>query len=309
MLAVHLSHLTERIKFGCGFNITPMWHPLRLAEDYAMADQLTGGRVIFGIGRGYHTREVEVFDAPLLDNDANRKLFDEQVEIIFKALHEPAFSHRGDHYTIPPPVPYRGYKLEDITLVPPPRSRPVECYQPIVSANPSSLDKMARYGIKGMIGGGAAAGGAHDATVTAWRDALARAGRDTELGEDLIIGLVFHIAESKEQAIAEARPFYEENMKMFAPLGFVRGLTDDQIAATGDPSRIHRAGLPTLEEAAASGSWMVGPPDAVIESLTELQARYPGLKEVNVGSVVGTPQSVVVEQLQRFSEDVIPAFC
>ena len=172
MLAVHLSHLTERIKFGCGFNITPMWHPLRLAEDYAMADHLTGGRVIFGIGRGYHTREVEVFDAPLLDNDANRKLFDEQAEIIFKALHEPSFSHRGEHYTIPPPVPYRGYQLEDITLVPPPRTRPVECYQPIVSANPRSLDRMARYGIKGMIGGGAAAGGAHDATVTAWRDAL-----------------------------------------------------------------------------------------------------------------------------------------
>ena len=276
MLAVHLSHLTERIKFGCGFNITPMWHPLRLAEDYAMADHLTGGRVIFGIGRGYHTREVEVFDAPLLDNDANRKLFDEQVEIIFKALHEPAFSHRGDHYTIPPPVPYRGYQLEDITLVPPPRSRPVECYQPIVSANPRSLDRMARYGIKGMIGGGAAAGGAHDATATAWRDALARAGRDTELGEDLIIGLVFHIAESKEQAIAEARPFYEENMKMFAPLGFVRGLTDDQIAATGDPSRIHSAGLPTLEEAAASGSWMVGPPDAVIESLIRVAGAVSG---------------------------------
>ena len=308
MLAVHLSHLTERIKFGCGFNITPMWHPLRLAEDYAMADHLTGGRVIFGIGRGYHTREVEVFDAPLLDNDANRKLFDEQVEIIFKALHEPAFSHHGEHYTIPPPVPYRGYQLEDITLVPPPRTRPVECYQPIVSANPRSLDRMARYGIKGMIGGGAAAGGAHDATATAWRDALAQAGRDTELGEDLIIGLVFHIAESKEQAIAEARPFYEENMKMFAPLGFVRGLTDDQIAATGDPSRIHNAGLPTLEEAAASGSWMVGPPDAVIESLSELQERYPGLQEVNVGSVVGTPQSVVVEQLQRFAEEVMPAF-
>ena len=95
---------------------------------------------------------------------------------------------------------------------------------------------------------------------------------------------------------------------MFAPLGFVRGLTDDQIAATGDPSRIHNAGLPTLEEAAASGSWMVGPPDAVIESLSKLQERYPGLQEVNVGSVVGTPQSVVVEQLQRFAEEVMPAF-
>src|SRR5256885_15086652 len=74
MLAVHLAHLTERIRFGCGFNILPMWHPLRLAEDFATADILTGGRVVMGIGRGYHTREVETFGAPLLDADQNREL-------------------------------------------------------------------------------------------------------------------------------------------------------------------------------------------------------------------------------------------
>src|SRR5207249_5883319 len=79
MLAVHLAHLTERIKFGCGFNIVPMWHPLRLAEDFATADYLTGGRVLFGVGRGYHTREVETFQAPMVDADANRDYFEEQV--------------------------------------------------------------------------------------------------------------------------------------------------------------------------------------------------------------------------------------
>ena len=67
MMAVHLAHRTKSIKIGCGFNIVPMWHPLRLAEDYAMADILTGGRVIFGVGRGYHTREVETFGSPLVD--------------------------------------------------------------------------------------------------------------------------------------------------------------------------------------------------------------------------------------------------
>src|SRR5207253_8004528 len=35
MLAVHLAHLTKQLRIGCGFNIAPMWHPLRLAEDYA----------------------------------------------------------------------------------------------------------------------------------------------------------------------------------------------------------------------------------------------------------------------------------
>ena len=68
MWAVDLAHVTQRLKFGCGFNITPMWHPLRLAEDFATADILTGGRVIFGVGRGYHTREVETFARPCVTN-------------------------------------------------------------------------------------------------------------------------------------------------------------------------------------------------------------------------------------------------
>src|SRR6185503_14049592 len=101
MYAVHLSHVTRRLRLGCGFNVTPMWHPLRLAEDFAVADVLTGGRVTFGVGRGYHTREVETFGTPLLDQAANRELFEEQVDIIFKAFNEESFSHQGKYYTPP----------------------------------------------------------------------------------------------------------------------------------------------------------------------------------------------------------------
>ncbi len=43
---------------------------------------------MFGVGRGYHTREVETFGSPLIDQDANRELFEEQVDIIFKAFNE-----------------------------------------------------------------------------------------------------------------------------------------------------------------------------------------------------------------------------
>jgi alkanesulfonate monooxygenase SsuD/methylene tetrahydromethanopterin reductase-like flavin-dependent oxidoreductase (luciferase family) len=96
LLNVYLASQTTRLKFGCGFNITPMWHPLRLAEDFAMADILTNGRVIFGVGRGYHTREVETFQAPMLDGEANREVFEEQVEIILKAFHEESFSIRAN---------------------------------------------------------------------------------------------------------------------------------------------------------------------------------------------------------------------
>jgi alkanesulfonate monooxygenase SsuD/methylene tetrahydromethanopterin reductase-like flavin-dependent oxidoreductase (luciferase family) len=307
---VHLAHLTERIKFGCGFNILPMWHPLRLAEDFATADYLTKGRVVFGVGRGYHTREVEVFGAPMLDPDANRELFEEQLEVVLKAFNERSFSHQGKHYTLPPKVAYRGYELEEITLVPRPLNRPVECWQPIVSASARGLDFMAQHGVKGIIGGGAAAGGAADKTVHAWRDALARHGRETELGTDLMIGIMFHIADSEEEAIREAAPFYEEWMKMFAPLGFVSGLTEEQIEAIGDPSlrRSRNVQVPSLRDAVKAGKFMAGPPERFIEHLQELQDRYPGLEQVHVGQVVGTPQKVIMEQLERFAAQVMPSF-
>ena len=307
-LSVHLAHLTERIKFGCGFNIAPMWHPLRLAEDYATADILTGGRVIFGVGRGYHTREVEAFGAPMLSQDENREFFEEQVEVLLKSFNSESFSHRGKHYTIPPEVPYRGYTLKEITLVPRPFNLPVECWQPIVSASERGLNFMAKHGIKGVIGGGAAPGGASEQVVRKWQDVQAAHGNETELGGDLILGISFFIADSEEEAIRQAKPYYEENMKMFAPLGFVRGLSDDQLAALADPARAPTADLPTLEQAVAAESWLVGTPETIIEKMEEIEERWPGLDHVNMGLPVGTPQSVLLEQLELFGKEVMPHF-
>ena len=167
---------------------------------------------------------------------------------------------------------------------------------------------MVKHGIKGVIGGGAAVGGASDVNVRAWRDALARGGREAELGDDLAITFSTHIADTQEKAMAEAESFFEEHMKMFAPLGFVRGLTDEQVRATADPAKARHAGLPTLRDAVDQGSWLCGPPEHIVTKLAEVQERYPGLQYVNVGSVVGTPQSVVLEQLERFAEEVMPAF-
>ena len=202
LLALDLAHQTTRLKMGCGFNITPMWHPLRLAEDFAAVDVLTGGRVRFGVGRGYHTREVDTFGAPLLDQAANRELFEEQVEIIFKAFSHAAFSYEGKHYTIPARVPYRGYDLKDLTLVPRP-VHPVECWQPIQSATPRGLDFMARHGIKGIIGGGVAEGGAMRGVIEAYRDANRRAGRETSWARGFVSG---SISSSRRRRRRPSRP-------------------------------------------------------------------------------------------------------
>ena len=228
--------------------------------------------------------------------------------MMFKAFNNRSFAHRGQHYTIPPEVPYRGYDLKEITLVPRPRYLPVECYQPLVSASQRAMDFMAKHGIKGMIGGGAAAGGATEEVVRAWQETLARHGKETELGGDLIIGFSIHLADTEEQAIAEATRFAEENMKMFGPLGFVRGLSEEQIRDLGDPSRARQAGLPTIRDGVRVGSWMCGPPELVAEKINAVQERYPGLTQINVGSVVGTPQQVILEQLEWFGKEVKPQF-
>lgn len=306
MLYVHLAHVTQRLRFGCGFNITPMWHPLRLAEDFAMADILTGGRVTFGVGRGYHTREVETFGSPMLDQNANRELFEEQVEIIFKAFNQPSFSHRGTYYTLPPNVPYRGYELQELTLVPRPIHLPVECWQPIVSAGARGLDFMIKHRIKGHVGGGSATMAA--GPIQAYQEAAQRAGIDLQLGEDLIIGVSFHLAETRQKAIREATPLYEEYVKMFAPLGFVRGLNEAQIEAIGRRGQWSTARIPTLEDAIAAGAWYCGPPEGCVAYLQELQEKYPGLEHVNVNSSMGTPEAVMLEQLEWFAQEVMPAF-
>ena len=311
MMYVHLAHLTKNLKFGCGFNVNPMWHPLRLAEDYATADILTKGRVIFGVGRGYHSREVDSFGVPstLTDNDTNREIFEEQVEIIMKAFNEESFSHEGKHYKLPPEVPYRGYTLKELTLVPRPLNLPVQTYQPLVSASQRAMDFMAKHGIKGIIGGGAATGGASDNVVKMWQETLAKHGRETELGGDLIIGIATFIDDTEEKAINAATKYFEENMKMFAPLGFVRGLSDEQITSLGRGSEARTAGLPTMQDAVKTGAWVVGPPERVTEKIMELQDRYPGLEEINVGaSVMSTEQTVILDQLDLFGKEVMPRF-
>jgi alkanesulfonate monooxygenase SsuD/methylene tetrahydromethanopterin reductase-like flavin-dependent oxidoreductase (luciferase family) len=304
MLAVDLAHRTERVKIGCAFNVVPAWHPLRLAEDYAVADILTRGRVVFGVGRGYHTREVETLGNPMLDGEANRELFEEQVEIILKALREDSFSHRGKHYVIPPEVPYRGYPLKEITLVPRPLRRPVEVWQPIVSGSARGLDFMARNRIKGVIS--ATAEELAERWVHDYQEAARRHGRALRLGEDLILGFRMCIDDTAEEAIRRARPYFEEHAKVMAPLGMLR-YSEEHVKAVAarQPQSPTTA---SLENGVRNRSWLCGPPRDIVAYLKELERRYPGLDHVMIAWAIGTPRELMVEQLTRFAREVMPAF-
>ena len=304
MLAVDLAHRTERVKIGCAFNIVPTWPPLRLAEDSATADILTGGRVVFGVGRGYHSREVESFGNPMLDGEANRELFEEQVEIILKAFREESFSHQGKRYTIPPDVLYRGYRLKEITLVPRPHHQPVEVWQPIVSGSARSLDFMARHGIKGVISATA------EQFVERWfrdyQEAARRHGRALALGEDLILGFRMCIDDTEASAMDRARPYFEEHAKFMAPLGMLR-YSEEHVKAVAARQPQSPTGA-TLDNGVRNRSWLCGSAADVVAYLKEVEARYPGLEHVMIAWALGTPRDLMIEQLTRFANEVMPVF-
>ena len=236
-------------------------------------DILTGGRVVFGIGRGYHTREVESFGAPMIDGDANRELFEEQFEIMMKAFNEESFSHQGKHYTIPPDIPYRGYDLKEVTLVPRPKTRPVDVWQPIVSASDRALDFMAKWGIKGVILG---TGEQYvEEWVQRYQAANRRAGRDLALGEGLCIGLWAMVDDTTSGARRQLQPLFEEHVKFAAPLGMLR-YSDQQIAATG-PGGVarHIAAGTDFQDVIDNRAWFAGSPEDTIAYLEETAGQVP----------------------------------
>ena len=305
ILSQYLCQFTKRLKFGCGFNILPMWHPIRLAEDYAMVDILTGGRVILGVGRGYHTREVETFGAPMQDSDANRQLFEEQFEIMMKAFNEDSFSHKGKNYTIPPEVPYRGYTLKDVTLVPRP-VHPVEVWQPLVSGSERGMDFMAKHGVKGLILGTHA--DYVDDYMIKFQAVISRYGRDMPLGGNLGLGLWLYLDDTVEKAEKSLQPLFEEHVKFAAPLGMLR-YTDDQMKEIG-PGGVgrHIAAGNDFRDVLNKRAWFAGDTNSTITYLKEIEEKYPGIEQIMIGFPMGETKAQFKEQLTRFAKEVMPAF-
>jgi alkanesulfonate monooxygenase SsuD/methylene tetrahydromethanopterin reductase-like flavin-dependent oxidoreductase (luciferase family) len=301
LLGTHLAARTQRVKFGCAFNVTPAWHPIRLAEDYAMADYLTGGRIVMGVGRGYQTREVETLGGPLLDAEANAALFREQMEILVKAFQEDGWSHQGRFYTIPAPAPFRGYQPRDLTVVPRPVNRPVPIWQAIASGK--SIPFMVQHGIKGMVT-------MNGDVITRrifgqFREEAARIGRNLAPGEDLAWGGGLYLADTLEEAKEGVRPYHDERFKWFAPFGFVR-YADDQGRPWGTPGA--PAGVPTIEEGLKQKAWLVGTADTVLDRLQALEDEYPGLEDIVLHWPEGMGAAEWKAQLRRFAAEVMPAF-
>ena len=105
LLAADIAARTTRLKIGLSAAIITFWHPLRLAEDLAVLDHLTDGRLIIGVGRGNYGLEATNLNPDADPNNPaqNFAVFDETLQILKKALSEERFSHHGKYYTFPAP--------------------------------------------------------------------------------------------------------------------------------------------------------------------------------------------------------------
>ena len=105
MMSADIAARTKNIRIGQAANIITFWNPIRVAEDIALLDNLSNGRVEAGIGRGIYGREALNMnaDADLKDQAKNFRLFEETLTILKKAWTEKFFSHMGEFYTFPSP--------------------------------------------------------------------------------------------------------------------------------------------------------------------------------------------------------------
>ncbi|GAA4695909.1 hypothetical protein GCM10023215_37310 [Pseudonocardia yuanmonensis] len=306
LLGLYSAAVTRRIHFGQMFNIVPQWNPLRLAEDFAAADILTGGRMRFGVGRGTVPREMQTLGARIESGDnamdasaeqANREHFAEAMAAIRAAFGQDRFAHRGTHFAFPPDgIPDRGGFVQDLALVPN-VTREVEIYQACTS--PRTVDYVAEHGHVGVY-----TRQSPQRLATAWAqhaELTAKHGRPTEVGEEQMLVLHVNVAPTHEEAVALARPGHDELVKLLSPYGRF---------ATYDPP----AGLdvtpfdfaPTLEESMRQRIYVVGDFDTVAEQIAEYREML-GLRRLSVAmDALGLTPEQQQDQLRMFAAEVAP---
>ena len=92
----YLAARTKRVRIGMAVAVLPLAHPLRIAEEVATVDQISHGRLIFGVGRSGFPRTYEAYGVPYGES---RDRFAETLEILKRAWTEESFSYKGQYYS------------------------------------------------------------------------------------------------------------------------------------------------------------------------------------------------------------------
>ncbi|WP_157892140.1 MULTISPECIES: LLM class flavin-dependent oxidoreductase [Frankia] len=309
MFAAFLAARTGRIRIGTMFNVVGQWHPLRLAEDFALLHNLSGGRGILGVGRGTVPREMLPLTAGAVsvgsyDNPSaaaadrlNREITEESLDVLHAAFTHERFSYSGRHFCVPPPgIPDRGGEVRELTLVPRPRY-PFQTWQAVTS--PPTLRAAPTRGFGGVFWLRERHRLAAD-----WR-AFAETfeqvhGRPLERGERRMLVLNVAVGDTRAQAMATVRAGHDEFWRFLAPYGWGRGY----VGPDGRPA--DGSFVPTLEDSMAQGPWAVGTADDVAAHIVALDDLLGLTDLVIFPGMPGDPYDRVREQMERFARDVAP---
>jgi len=260
-----------------------MCHPLRLAEDFLTANILTGGRMIFGVGRGCHICEAETFGIPMLNREANRQLLERAGRDHLQGVQRGIVFEPGQALHLAGRVPYRGDELAQLTPVP----RPIHARSGAATdrqRQPARSRFTVRHGIAGAVGGGAATMQARP--ITAYREAAVRAGTKLALGQDPQLAPHFHLGETREQAVGGITPIYAEHAKIIAPPGFVPGPPPTQLPRRA-PRRLGRCRC--ADGRHGSGLLVRRRSGTARRPAQGLREALPGMQHIFLSSPIGTP--------------------
>ena len=133
VLAAAIARETRRVRIGTSVVVAPFAHPLRIAEEWAMVDILSGGRLEFGIGRGYQPKEFRGLGVSM---EKTRERFDEAVEVIRRAWTDERVTFEGEFF-----------QVRDLHVLPRPLQKP---HPPLWTAavSPDTYTLAARRGFK-----------------------------------------------------------------------------------------------------------------------------------------------------------------
>jgi alkanesulfonate monooxygenase SsuD/methylene tetrahydromethanopterin reductase-like flavin-dependent oxidoreductase (luciferase family) len=110
VMGTHVAARTRNLRIGTAVSLAAFYHPLRLAEEVALLDVLSGGRVNWGAGRGFDRVEFEAFGVP---GEESAPRFREAVRIVLEAWRNERFSFEGDYF-----------RFDDVEVLPKPLQQP-----------------------------------------------------------------------------------------------------------------------------------------------------------------------------------------
>tara|TARA_Y100000588_G_scaffold374048_1_gene448661 strand:+ start:131 stop:1273 length:1143 start_codon:yes stop_codon:yes gene_type:complete len=274
---------TSRIRLGQSPVTIPVWHPLRVAEDIALLDHMTGGRVEFGVGRGFVNRWCGQLnpDADMRNEDRAFALFCESLDIILKAWREDSFSHQGEFYTIPEPGWHETdpnvalepphYKPDgeyvSVSVLPKPLQQPHPPVYQMVTSSPRSIEFAASRGAAIMCSSRPVAAMKPDWQLYANRRSEA-SGETYSLGQGCSIQFGTYIAPTREQAFKDVRAGYNFAM---AGIPVRRDKLRAAMLGAGALAEVDLE-LDDFDFAIKHGMLMVGSPDDVAEKIADYQA-------------------------------------